>query len=290
MKKSGEKDLEHCEEMLRRGKEDCPDVLYKYLGSKGAKLTLTDGKLRFTPPNVLNDLFECLPACIARSRQLSKREVGEFLVCQYEANPARFKVPPQIVARQLAQWRSGIVTDKEIAKIRKIVSTKKFINSNGVSNEISILSLSSCPDTILMWTHYAENGKGVVLGLRTQYFNSPLQVKYRKSRIRMDLRMKLSSEYRVLSTKFTDWKYEHEWRIIAQNSGLEKKGEGIFLYDMPEDLVACVIIGPRTSPKLKSLARTFAYQNGCDIKIAKMHPRKYKLDIVDDNNAVKPED
>lgn len=63
---------------------------------------------------------------------------------------------------------------------------------------------------------------------------------------------------RLIRTKFSDWKYEQEWRVFVQldHSTVEA---GMYFYDFSENLqLAEVILGPRCSipiERVRSLVR-----------------------------------
>jgi len=97
-------------------------------------------------------------------------------------------------------------------------------------NKMGVLSLSQTSTSILMWSHYANNHKGLVFEFEPKYSNSclakPMKVDYE---ITYDvLSYVANSEIREkqyikeLLMKFLDWSYEKEYRVIELNFQGEK--------------------------------------------------------------------
>ena len=104
-----------------------PRVLFKYLDVNGASLTLKDESLKFTPPNQLNDMFECLPAGVRRSRRLSRKEAGAYLVLQYESASGRIHYPAPVSDQNtLNAWRAGKITREKLEEVRRIAENNIF--------------------------------------------------------------------------------------------------------------------------------------------------------------------
>lgn len=91
------------------------------------------------------------------------------------------------------------------------------------------LCLSRKNDSILMWAHYASNHQGICLSFKADYFEENLgfyfdseflplyKVKYtRKLPGPMNLITMGMSENTInfFITKYSDWKYEEEWRLL----------------------------------------------------------------------------
>ena len=103
------------------------NILYKYLDINGAKCMLGNQNLQFTNASQLNDPFDCHPKLIDYSN-----------------------VPES----KLQGW------------IPKEWWMKKEENDAlNLRNETWICSLSKVYDSLLMWSHYCYNHKGVCIGL-----------------------------------------------------------------------------------------------------------------------------
>ena len=92
-----------------------------------------------------------------------------------------------------------------------------------------VYCLTPIPDSTLMWSHYAENHKGICLEfqLDNPVFGSAQEVKYLSSYPKWTpLSLMNSNEPHVLLTKSDDWQYEREYRIIGLGEGIARPVEG----------------------------------------------------------------
>jgi len=114
-----------------------------------------------------------------------------------------------------------------------------------ISN-VGVLSLSTRNDSILMWSHYAGEHKGFCLEFSDMADNEhgqrAIQVKYSKD-------FPVFSSIEVINgtfgrelflTKYDDWSYENEWRIINNTGNISLPFPGrlssvIFGLNMAED-------------------------------------------------------
>jgi hypothetical protein len=113
-------------------------------------------------------------------------------------------------------------------------STRDILKKSGVSavsittlkalcaekGEWRICSLSRTEDSQVMWSHYADNHKGVAIGVEVDSAKYPrLPVKYRKTQqiIGADAENKAFA-LRLLCDKEKEWKHEKEVRVFAKAS------------------------------------------------------------------------
>lgn len=98
-------------------------------------------------------------------------------------------------------------------------------------------------DNLLMWSHYAENHKGVCLEYNIAYapifFKDLLQVKYTDNYPNIDY-VKHGSKAitEIITTKSTHWSYEEEYRSCKRESGSH-------LFDIKS--LRSIVFGCRTS-------------------------------------------
>jgi len=100
-----------------------------------------------------------------------------------------------------------------------------------------VLSLSECWDSVLMWSHYADNHRGICIEFDTTELPHPnlKAVDYRAPRrvrasdlFEWKLRHSVDAERRVRDTYFFakagPWRYEREWREVEEKSGIREAG------------------------------------------------------------------
>lgn len=147
----------------------------------------------------------------------------------------------------LKYWKDSVKTHKEealssgyqkdyIRQSMKLYSkNKKFVEQHNrirqnARNKMGVLSLSRTSTSILMWSHYANNHKGLVFGFEPKYSKSclakPMKVDYE---IAYDLlsyvansEIRQKQYIKELLMKFQDWSYEKEYRVIELNFQGEK--------------------------------------------------------------------
>lgn len=166
------------------------NILYKYLDINGAKCMIGNQNLQFTNASKLNDPFDCHPKLIDYSNVLENKIQGW--------------VPKE-------WWME-----------------KEENDALNLRNGTWLCSLSKVYDSLLMWSHYCYNHKGVCIGLDidkvmqsvppmfgTIYLN-PLvvEVQYRDIIERPDGRHNAFYQW---GTKAKDWQYEKEVRLVMPN-------------------------------------------------------------------------
>ncbi|MCQ2270943.1 MAG: DUF2971 domain-containing protein [Bacteroidales bacterium] len=163
-------------------------ILYKYLDIVGAKCMIGNKDLQFTNASQLNDPFDCHPKLFDYSN-----------------------VPE-------TELRGGIPQEW-----RKEIEENKALN---LRNDTWLCSLSKVNDSILMWSHYCYNHKGICIGLNIdkvlesvppmfgEIYLSPevLEVQYQDI-IKRPNGYKQSFYYQW-RTKAKEWEYEQEVRLV----------------------------------------------------------------------------
>jgi len=120
-----------------------PSALYKYVGIEGL-LRILDGSIRFTQPSAFNDPFELLPEIIvpndAPERQIS---------VSFDILAARRAVPDGELEAIPEGCRSNDAMSRDIVQ--------------QLNQLVGIVSLSRVRDSLLMWSHYADQYAGAVV-------------------------------------------------------------------------------------------------------------------------------
>ena len=166
-------------------------ILYKYLDIVGARRMIANQKLQFTNASQLNDPFDCHPKLIDYSN-----------------------VPDHLAKDTIRKdWEQKVGENKAL----------------NLRNDTWLCSLSKVNDSLLMWSHYCYNHKGVCIGLDMDkvmesvppMFGSiylkplVLEVQYqdiieRPNAYRPEEDM-FSYQWK---TKAKDWAYEQEVRLV----------------------------------------------------------------------------
>lgn len=177
-----------------------PDTLYKYRTIKSANRIIDDLAFWFAQPDSFNDPFDC---SLDEVKHYTEGDFASFL-----ASPATSAFP-QVIKQLMVrvyQLRPDIMADM----------TKTF--KNQAINQQGILSLSKIKDDILMWSHYADEHKGVVIGLELSqdpaFFLMPEVITYVDRYEPLNyMADPYNSVSHALSYKSTHWEYEQEVRV-----------------------------------------------------------------------------
>ena len=210
-----------------------PEILYKYRNFDARSISmLANNQIYFASLLDFNDPFDCVA-----HEHLFETHTPQSLELLARLHP---QVSPENTARLI----EAIQRHPEIKKIiaEQKIALPKFLNETGV------LCLSACNDSILMWSHYANYHKGFCIGFKN---NIGLQdslireVSYTKARSNDFIPLYLFSQIATteeaidnllqlfIFTKYIDWQYEQEWRIIGE--------KGIAIY--PHDCIEHIIFG-----------------------------------------------
>jgi hypothetical protein len=134
---------------------------------------------------------------------------------------------------------------------------------------VGILSLTEVPDKPLMWAHYAESHRGILLGFNEEhsFFNCQCsdndEFYFLRKVIYADLPPTTSAlgvdGNALFVTKGTKWSYEQEWRMLApledSSRCIEISGDTVHLFALPPQALVSVVIGARASAELERSVR-----------------------------------
>jgi len=211
--------------------------LYKYLTIDTLKKVIA-GNIRFTQPGAFNDPFELLPELYV-PKSFSNEELKiSFDVMSQRRSPPIGELHPDFISNEC--------NDITSRKIR-----------NSLNESIGILCLSTNQDSLLMWSHYADEYSGAMIEFddNHEFFEGKIEVKYEEYRPIKNIASYTSSHKQIpiaeLCVKSKEWEYESEVRIARHLSNCKRvNNEGTFpLYvmDIPQKCIKSIILGERTS-------------------------------------------
>lgn len=294
-----------------------PEFLFKYANVETARAVLETGKLRFQSPLRYNDPFDTQwdPFWQLRTDEAGRMfrdrlvhalldpttwpsKIDERLANEYREHFTIHRLSAPWVREQAASHLADQILP---ALIGANDDRTQFANQQ---MRLRMQCLSSSVDSRLLWSHYADEHRGVVLVLSTHTlettFKHPvLQVDYASNPPEMldlpnavdhfvfgtPMTMSLSDmAEKMTATKHSDWKNEREWRFVW----IEEKGSRGLYTDVafPAEALAGLLIGIRAGPRavteLKALAR--AMNPGVTIGLAKPDPYGFGV-AFDDERA-----
>jgi hypothetical protein len=167
-----------------------------------------------------------------------------------------------------------------------------------VNSRLGMFALSEVPDDILMWSHYADGHKGMLIEFDDAHpwFNekhaaNPLFARCLKvgySENRPALVLDSFDQVTAFLVKSNRWQYEREVRVIRPlDEADETKDSSIHLFKFPPACITAVVCGSRADGTLlaglRTLARTDPRWRHLKIRRAWIDEVAYRLQIRDDD-------
>ena len=245
-------------------------ILYKYLTTEIGKIVLTNCSIRFTQPVALNDPFE--------THWLYEDAIKEETL--------------RIIKEEFPLKFGRKMTDDEQlslpTKVEEVISKLPY----DYSEKIGFLSLSKENNISLMWSHYADEHQGLVIGFDSEIFPDADEVEYSEIRPTYtepeDRDAGIKQFIKLLMTKSEHWRYEQEFRSIdflenADSVAKEQpKGFNVYLFKFPPDCIKEVIFGcltPQSERKEIAEMITKDFQSA-KLSEAKLSNASFDLDIL----------
>ena len=242
---------------------------------------LVNQRMHFSDPGRLNDPWDCRPWF--NEDVLEDREVLEDFIRWLTS----FKLAVLVREEDLELFKETLRTDAEARKALLEKFSTGFMDM--IPGRWKLYCLTPFPDSTLMWSHYADNHKGICLEFSTDHslFGSAQEVQYLSSYPRWNPQgLTDITRPHLLLTKSSDWSYENEYRIIGLGEGvssplaghaLELKGQ--FL-NIPTGALQSVIVGCEADFKtVGNVVRSLA--PSVKIKRVVRSRTQYKLEIVE---------
>lgn len=240
-------------------------ILYKYLPPVRSDV-LRHRTVRFTQPGDFNDPFEFRPRIQSAASDDEMRayveEHFDTLVDQELGALARL-VAGTNVREALLKQKARIPELFRLLQPQLLRGVAPAIDAL-LNLNVGVLCLSEVRDSILMWGHYTDSHRGLVVGFDSTHpffarrrshsdeFGFLRRVIYQVHRPHVTLTDTTSPAW--FQTKSPEWAYEKEWRIVRILSEAEQRIAAdpypICLFGFPADAVREVIIGMRATPAL----------------------------------------
>jgi hypothetical protein len=228
-------------------KRPVPKPLFKYASGKRAAQILRDKTIRFTQPKYFNDPFEFSPSLDI-----------DTLKSVYFDHP--------LIKNRISSGEARKNVLNGFAEFAREVAN----NITAGLNNCGVLSLSKRCDIPLMWSHYAENHTGIVIGFNVDgglYTGNEIGDLADLSPEEFDTLSDVGAVYYsktkapypdekngILTAAYTKdecWAYEEEWRVVRNLKTLNLAAPDIFVSNFSPESVRCVIMGARTPREIE---------------------------------------
>lgn len=233
---------------------------------------LANNQVYLSSPLDFNDPFDC------RIQENSFDHINEKSL---ERLAVMHGVPPEEVTNE----KTRLLLD-ELNKRTTQIQGEQKTEFKQLMNSLGVFSLSECNDSILMWSHYANNHKGFCIGFKTDELpagNTIQKVSYLASANNDIILLHLSAQnlsknemllklyHDFFLTKYFDWSYEKEWRLI--------EGKGLQLYQ--KTAIDSVIFGLNMPIEQKKALKLILNEPKIKFYQAVKSKWAFSLDIVE---------
>jgi len=194
------------------------NVLYKYCDQLGAVKILGSLELKLPYISEVNDPLECMPVFDEGNITSMKKDCIR-----------RFRKKGRVPS---SNWEQILKTKWNTGKVLEL--KKKLAGYiNDMKRTSCLLSVSETAQNTVMWAHYAEKHRGVIIGFDFEYYFRNMEpVRYSTRRPKLNIfddyhSSKYKKKYfKTLITKSSEWVYEKEFRNILDDSDLANFEKG----------------------------------------------------------------
>src|SRR6516225_7528168 len=254
------------------------DRLYHYQRFDAAHLenTLVRGLVRFARPSSFNDPWDCKPV-FSIPQDKDERDALVRWMAAASAKHSPSALEPDERERRVEEL---ITNPDELRRLMDEAAPEMHRQMDERYRVYCLSTKSACP---LMWAHYADHHRGICLEINVRRIDlcAAIQVQYRETypSFRLDADRDLSPFY----TKSSDWQYEDEYRLIAEEedrafSGRTLKTRNQF-YKLPSGSLISIIIGIHAPDETRRTIRSIVDRSGKNLSIrqAARAPDRYEI-------------
>lgn len=255
-------------------------------------MALHEKTIRYTPIRYLNDPFECRPAGI--SPEESERMISEAERARLD--PRLWQLLPQnnpyfqlLSKEELDEMRENPraylqeVFDRLSERMRHLA----LWHEQETGEFFTVASFSKGFSNLLMWSHYAEQHKGIVIGYDTRCFRRlfptgtnfvPVCYSVERYSIPLDLESQLDVLEAVVTTKAKVWEYEDEWRSVVLDNNKNTLMNGYRTEQLLPHEIQEIYIGVCATDETRDVCRELCKANP-QYKLYQMefHKTNYEL-------------
>jgi len=210
-----------------------PDKLYKYRRFDVRTLrSLTEAEIHYAQPRTFNDPMDCDPTIEVDVSRETLEKLYYRLLLRHETKDEASKAVGYL--RYMSTEYGDFRTDRDVeAYLIRMLAGRIKDELDDEFGKTGVLSLSATWSSALMWSHYADEHRGICIEYDTRDQGHPrlAAVHYRAPRaiktsdlVRWKVRDDEAAKGRVLETYFYaksgEWRYEKEWRDLRDASGV----------------------------------------------------------------------
>lgn len=250
-----------------------PDYFYKYTRiSENLKNNLQNGELWFASANTFNDPFDC-------KAYINFGLTEEECRSNFDKYNAAFNIELPDINRKV--WDVLLQKPKDFNLVNSLTAQRIFEESFGIT------CFSENYKNTLMWAHYADSHKGIVLEFQKDIngliSRNIVPVIYHSKHPVINVgdykqEEMLAIAYQLICAKGKDWKYEKELRAISTTANTLQK--------FNKDELVGVIFGLSTldsdKREIYEIVNSSGYQN-IKFRVAQFTNETFKITYEDYN-------
>ena len=251
------------------------DHFFKYSTASTALKVIENGSFRWSTPTLFNDPFDHQQGYVLGSPKELEEQVTRSIF-NFVYSDKEITVAGEF-ADIMRSLRGGLrplpinVVREILGEADPMVAVRLFLNGMDDFNKRTIASLCHSRvfcvtedwDNQVMWSHYAEEHRGVVFKLRcgegiSTRLNEAAQVHYTDQFVQFpDLALLVEHAggistvnfsalaLKLICSKHLDWGYEKEWRVHHDLNLCEVEGDGYTFCPENPDVFEAVYLGCR---------------------------------------------
>ena len=265
------------------------NVHQKLIGIEKWKLEAFEGVVYPSSPLYFNDPYDC-EFCIhpdALLEILDRQTYIKILEEQFRLKPKEKKkiLNTKNIGSTIQQIlrNHGVELQKSLVNV---LQDKLNSSMSEVKDSVRVVCLSEVYDSILMWSHYAQNHTGFCIEYdfaeNNMFYKRLYPVKYTTDRYAISKADMSHSNtrwiYKTICSKSDVWSYEKEWRIVTAN--FEKMGlknlEGKYVFDLKTNIKA-FYLGAKIAENFKEEIIKFGKNNNIHVYQMILSPNSYEL-------------
>ncbi len=271
--------------------KQAPPLIYKYFNEHGARV-IEDLELKVTPPNEFNDLFEVTPRPSAEPLsqeefdKLMNSEAGQAWLDDRLSHSEKFRRGYDRLGGNLQGLYKLAVP--LMPSIKQAICAKLL---DEISKHFGLICFCDDPQHLLMWSHYSDGHKGIVIGFDASKLNLgsidpvdyvPQRIEHNPPWQTTDLdRMKA-----IITSKSDLWKYEGESRVMLKLADLKQhvlaNGKTGYFCAIPPASIVKIILGFRCSLAEKMRHALARNRITALLQRAKPHPTEFAVILEDE--------
>lgn len=167
---------------------------------------------------------------------------------------------------------------------------------DSIKNKHAIICMSTAIDQPLLWSHYADKHRGIVMAFNFPQNNSLIEVTYGLDRV--IIKSGIDSEpgpvlsdklQQLLAHKYEDWAYEKEYRFIVSVSPASMD-DGHYWKELTTEYFSGVILGCLCADQeddIQSLLATNGFPNALVSRV-RMDDKQFKMRLPQGSGEYTP--